>query len=174
MMGADSNATANDPEEQVFFASAKKIYPMAVEGTFRRIKWGLLFVTLGIYYLLPFIRWDRGPDAPDQAVLIDLAGRRAYFFFIEIWPQEVYYITGLLILAAMALFLMNAVAGRLWCGYLCPQTVWTDLFTTAGESVTACKVISMPDAPLYMMRLFSMINGLSRLSRRMAFSLAPK
>ncbi|MBA5776148.1 cytochrome c oxidase accessory protein CcoG [Stappia sp. F7233] len=101
---------------------------MAVKGTFRRIKWALLFITLGIYYFLPFVRWDRGPDAPDQAVLVDLAGRRGYFFFIEIWPQEVYYLTGLLILAAMALFLMNAVAGRLWCGYLCPQTVWTDLF----------------------------------------------
>ena len=64
----------------------------------------------------------------DQAVLVDFPNRRFYFFFIEIWPQEVYYLTGLLILAAMALFLMNAVAGRVWCGYLCPQTVWTDLF----------------------------------------------
>ena len=61
-------------------------------------------------------------------MLIDFPGRRFYFFFIEIWPQEFYYLTGLLILAAMTLFLMNAVAGRLWCGYLCPQTVWTDLF----------------------------------------------
>ena len=77
---------------------------------------------------LPFLRWDRGPNAPGQAVLIDLPNRRFYFFFIEIWPQEVYYLTGLLIIAAMALFLMNAVAGRIWCGYLCPQTVWTDLF----------------------------------------------
>ncbi len=74
------------------------------------------------------MRWDRGPNAPGQAVLIDFPNRRFYFFFIEIWPQEFYYLTGLLILAAMALFLMNAVAGRLWCGYLCPQTVWTDLF----------------------------------------------
>ena len=88
------------------------------------------FVTLGIYYGLPFVRWDRGPDAPDQAVLIDFPNRRFYFFFIEIWPQEIYYLTGLLILAAMTLFLMNAVAGRVWCGYLCPQTVWTDLFQT--------------------------------------------
>ena len=88
----------------------------------------MLCVTLGIYYLLPFVRWDRGPNAPGQAVLIDFPNRRFYFFFIEIWPQEFYYLTGLLILAAMALFLMNAVAGRLWCGYLCPQTVWTDLF----------------------------------------------
>src|SRR5581483_563901 len=85
-------------------------------------------VTLGIYYVLPFVRWDRGPNAPGQAVLVDFPNRRFYFFFIEIWPQEIYYITGLLILAAMTLFLLNAVAGRVWCGYLCPQTVWTDLF----------------------------------------------
>ncbi|WP_188595430.1 4Fe-4S binding protein, partial [Pseudomonas aeruginosa] len=93
-------------------------------------KWVLLILTLGIYYLLPFVRWDRGPNAPDQAVLIDFPTRRFYFFFIEIWPQEFYYVAGLLILAALILFLMNAVAGRVWCGYLCPQTVWTDLFLT--------------------------------------------
>ncbi|SHL56741.1 cytochrome c oxidase accessory protein CcoG [Roseibium suaedae] len=126
-MSADTeHGHGGEPEE--WFASAKKIYPMAVHGLFRKIKWTLLFITLGIYYFLPFIRFDRGPNAPDQAVLVDLTGRRAYFFFIEIWPQEVYYLTGLLILAAVALFLMNAVAGRIWCGYLCPQTVWTDLF----------------------------------------------
>jgi cytochrome c oxidase accessory protein FixG len=112
----------------VLYAAAKKNYPAAVSGRFRTIKWAVLLITLGIYYFTPFIRWDRGPNAPDQAVLIDLAGRRAYFFFIEIWPQEVYYLTGLLVLAAVTLFLMNAVAGRIWCGYLCPQTVWTDLF----------------------------------------------
>lgn len=106
----------------------KKVYPAAVQGTFRKIKWGLLIACLAVYYLLPFVRWDRGPGHPDQAVLIDFPSRRFYFFFIEIWPQEVYYITGLLILAALALFLMNALAGRVWCGYLCPQTVWTDLF----------------------------------------------
>ncbi len=110
------------------YVSAKKIYPAAVHGRLRTIKWSILFITLGLYYFLPFIRWDRGPNAPDQAVLVDIAGRRAYFFFVEIWPQEVYYLTGLLVLAALALFLMNAVAGRVWCGYLCPQTVWTDLF----------------------------------------------
>ncbi|WP_417766762.1 cytochrome c oxidase accessory protein CcoG [Stappia sp.] len=127
-MRAETDPAGGGSHPDDWFASAKKIYPMAVHGRFRNIKWTVLFITLGIYYFLPFIRWDRGPNAPDQAVLIDLAGRRAYFFFIEIWPQEVYYLTGLLILAAMALFLMNAVAGRVWCGYLCPQTVWTDLF----------------------------------------------
>jgi cytochrome c oxidase accessory protein FixG len=99
-----------------------------VKGRLRTIKWIVLAATLGIYYFLPFIRWDRGPNAPDQAILVDLANGRLYFFFIEIWPQEVYYLTGLLVLASLTLFLMNAVAGRIWCGYLCPQTVWTDLF----------------------------------------------
>jgi cytochrome c oxidase accessory protein FixG len=110
------------------YAPSKRVFPQSVKGTYRTIKWVVLVVTLGIYYALPFVRWDRGPNAPDQAVLIDFPGRRFYFFFIEIWPQEIYYLTGLLILAALALFFMNAVAGRVWCGYLCPQTVWTDLF----------------------------------------------
>ena len=118
-----------EPDDEIpLYAPRRKIYPQSVHGKFRNIKWAVLVVTLGIYYLLPFVRWDRGPNAPSQAVLIDFPNRRFYFFFIEIWPQEIYYLTGLLILAAIVLFLMNAVAGRVWCGYLCPQTVWTDLF----------------------------------------------
>ncbi|RAI43364.1 cytochrome c oxidase accessory protein CcoG [Rhodoplanes roseus] len=110
------------------YESAKKNFPQSVHGRFRSIKWVLMAVFLGIYYLLPFVRWDRGPNSPSQAVLVDLPNTRFYFFFIELWPQEVYYFTGLLVIAAMTLFLMNAVAGRIWCGYACPQTVWTDLF----------------------------------------------
>jgi cytochrome c oxidase accessory protein FixG len=119
-----SNSAAN----RVFYKSRVPIHPKLVHGTYRRIKWIVMAVTLGIYYLVPWIRWDRGPHAPGQAVLVDLAHERFYFFFIEIWPQEVYYITGLLILAAVALFLVTSLFGRLWCGYACPQTVWTDLF----------------------------------------------
>jgi cytochrome c oxidase accessory protein FixG len=111
-----------------FFAPSPKVYPQKVSGTYRRIKWAVLIVTLGIYYFLPFVRWDRGRNLPNQAVLLDFERMRFYFFFIEIWPQEFYYLTGLLILAAVGLFLMNAVAGRIWCGYTCPQTVWSDLF----------------------------------------------
>ncbi|MFO1100993.1 MAG: cytochrome c oxidase accessory protein CcoG [Xanthobacteraceae bacterium] len=110
------------------YASAKKVYPKSVHGTFRNIKWGLMAFCLGVYYLLPFVRWDRGPGSPSQAVLVDFPNRRFYFFFIELWPQEVYYFTGLLVIAAMMLFLTNAIGGRIWCGYWCPQTVWTDLY----------------------------------------------
>ena len=110
------------------YVSDKKVYPQAVQGRFRRIKWAFMAVALGLYYLLPFVRWSRGVGAPDQAVLVDIPHRRFYFVFIELWPQEVYYFTGLLIIASLTLFLLNAVAGRVWCGYMCPQTVWTDLY----------------------------------------------
>jgi cytochrome c oxidase accessory protein FixG len=115
-------------DDMDLYVTRRRIYPQSISGRFRNIKWLVMAVTLGIYYFLPFVRWDRGPNAPSQAVLLDMPGRRFYFFSIEIWPQEVYFITGLLIIAAFSLFLMNAVAGRLWCGYLCWQTVWTDLF----------------------------------------------
>ncbi|MEI8147393.1 MAG: cytochrome c oxidase accessory protein CcoG, partial [Alphaproteobacteria bacterium] len=117
------------PEDDLpLYEKRREIYPQSVKGTYRTIKWVLMVLCLGVYYLLPFVRWDRGPNAPSQAVLIDFPQRKFYFFFIEIWPQELYYIVGLLIIAAVVLFLMNAVAGRVWCGYLCPQTVWSDLF----------------------------------------------
>ncbi|MFC3674835.1 cytochrome c oxidase accessory protein CcoG [Ferrovibrio xuzhouensis] len=110
------------------YADHVKVYPRAVSGRFRTVKWGVLIACLAAYYIGPWLRWDRGPNTPDQALLLDMAGRRGYFFNIEIWPQEVYYITGLLILGAVALFLATALFGRIWCGYACPQTVWTDLF----------------------------------------------
>jgi cytochrome c oxidase accessory protein FixG len=126
-----STANAHNPlVDAPFVEPEKRIYPKKVDGQFRRIKWGIQFVTLAAYYLLPFVRWDRGPNAPNQAILVDFPHRRFYFFFIEIWPQEIVYVTGLLILAALVLFLMNAVAGRIWCGYMCPQTVWTDFYMT--------------------------------------------
>ncbi|MGY4284276.1 cytochrome c oxidase accessory protein FixG [Bradyrhizobium sp. LM2.7] len=104
------------------------VVPQAVKGPIRRIKWGILLLTLSIYYVTPFIRWDRGPHAPDQAVLLDFANGRLYAFFAEIWPQDLYLVTGLLVVASTVLILTNALAGRLWCGFACPQTVWTDLF----------------------------------------------
>jgi cytochrome c oxidase accessory protein FixG len=110
------------------FKKQEKIYPRRVWGRFRKIKWVVMITLLGIYYSVPWLRWDRGEHAPDQAILIDLHHTRAYFFGLEIWPQEVYYITGILILAAVGLFFVTSLFGRVWCGYACPQTVWTDLF----------------------------------------------
>jgi len=126
-----SNASVQDDQEIDYgplYAARKKVYPQKVSGTFRRIKWTLMGICLGVYYFLPFVRWNRGLGAPDQAVLIDFTSHRFYFFFIELWPQEFYYFTGLLIVAALVLFLLNSIGGRIWCGYFCPQTVWTDLF----------------------------------------------
>jgi cytochrome c oxidase accessory protein FixG len=110
------------------YANRVRVYPKTVHGPVRRFKWAVLIVCLSIYYLLPWLRWDRGPGRPHQALLLDIAERRFYIFGIELWPQDIYYLTGLLILGAIGLFLVTSVAGRVWCGFTCPQTVWTDLF----------------------------------------------
>jgi cytochrome c oxidase accessory protein FixG len=118
-----------------FYAARQKIFPKRGEGPFRKLKWIIMAVTLGIYYITPWLRWDRGAHAPDQAVLLDIANRRFYFFFIEIWPQEFYFVAGLLVMAGVGLFLVTSVVGRAWCGYTCPQTVWTDLFLVVERRV---------------------------------------
>ncbi len=106
-------------------------------------------VTLTVYYVTPWLRWDRGPFAPDQAVLVDLAHRRFYMFQIEIWPHEFYYVAGLLIMAGIGLFLVTSAVGRAWCGYACPQTVWTDLFVHVerlidGDRNAQIKLLAAP------------------------------
>ncbi len=118
--------SSTDP--QPLYAPREPIFPRRVKGFYRNLKWWVMAVTLGIYYLTPWIRWDRGPNLPDQAVLMDMAHRRFYFFWIEIWPHEFYFVAGLLIMAGLGLFLFTSALGRVWCGYTCPQTVWTDLF----------------------------------------------
>jgi cytochrome c oxidase accessory protein FixG len=110
------------------YVAREPIFPRRVKGPFRNLKWAIMVFTLGIYYVTPWLKWDRGPELPDQAVLVDMAGRRFFFFWIEIWPHEFYFIAGLLIMAGLGLFLFTSALGRVWCGYACPQTVWTDLF----------------------------------------------
>lgn len=118
----------SQPDAPSLYAAREPIFPKRVSGNFRNLKWIIMLVTLGIYYVTPWIRWDRGANLPDQAVLIDLANRRFFFFWIEIWPHEFYFIAGLLVMAGLGLFLFTSALGRVWCGYTCPQTVWTDLF----------------------------------------------
>ena len=125
----------NSAEARTLYKKREPIYPKRVHGLFRKVKWILLVATLAVYYVLPWVRWPRSAEEPSQAVLVDFAGGRFYFFFIEIWPRELYYVTGLLILAAVGLFLATALFGRVWCGYACPQTVWTDLYIATERMV---------------------------------------
>ncbi len=110
------------------YANRVRVYPKTVHGVVRRTKWAILILCLTIYYLLPWLRWHRGPGQPTQAVLLDISNERFYFFNLELWPQDIWLLAGLLIMGAVALFLVTSLFGRLWCGYTCPQTVWTDLF----------------------------------------------
>ncbi|MDV3456013.1 cytochrome c oxidase accessory protein CcoG [Sphingomonas sp. HF-S4] len=123
------------PRPPRYFEARRKIFPKAVRGSYRNLKWAIMAVTLAIYYVTPWLRWDRGPYAPDQAVLVDIANRRFFMFAIEIWPHEFYYVAGLLIMAAIGLFLVTSSVGRAWCGYACPQTVWTDLFLHVERAI---------------------------------------
>ena len=131
----DVEAVNRRSKQAPLYAARKKIHPKRAEGNFRRLKWIIMAVTLAIYYVTPWIRWDRGEFAPDQAVLVDLMSRRFYFFFIEIWPQEFYYVAGMLVMAGIGLFLVTSSIGRAWCGYTCPQTVWVDLFLAVERFV---------------------------------------
>ena len=110
------------------YANRIRVYPKAVKGGVRRLKWAILIACLSIYYILPWLRWDRGAGRPNQAFLLDINHERFYFLWLELWPQDIYYLTGLLIMGAVSLFLVTSLIGRVWCGYTCPQTVWTDLF----------------------------------------------
>jgi len=127
-VSAAARARGKSDAKGGLYQPREPIYPKLVHGRWRTIKWILLIATLAVYYITPWIRWTRPGALPDQAVLVDFDGRRFYFFDIQLWPQEVYIFTGLLVASALALFLVTALFGRLWCGYACPQTVWTDLY----------------------------------------------
>ena len=114
--------------ELQLYASRVRVYPRSVHGIARNIKWAILVLCLVVYYVTPWLRWDRGPDAPNQAVLLDIAHERFYILGLTLWPEDIWLLTGALILGAVGLFLVTSLAGRVWCGYACPQTVWTDLF----------------------------------------------
>ncbi|MHB1402208.1 MAG: cytochrome c oxidase accessory protein CcoG [Thiobacillus sp.] len=116
-------ASTEAPIEQELYAIRQVIQPRSVHGVFANWRIALVLLTQAIYYGLPWLQWDNR-----QAVLFDLAARKFYIFGLVFWPQDFVYLTGLLILSALTLFLFTAVAGRLWCGYACPQTVYTEIF----------------------------------------------
>jgi len=112
-----------DAEMVSLYAAHQKIYPRSVSGLFSRWRWGMVFLTQLVFYGMPWLQWGQR-----QAVLFDLEARRFYIFNLVLYPQDFIYLTGLLVISALSLFLFTAVAGRLWCGYACPQTVYTEIF----------------------------------------------
>jgi cytochrome c oxidase accessory protein FixG len=123
---ATGPAMGSRSDEQVvesLYAKAEKIYPRQVHGLFARLRVLGVLGLLGIYYFLPWLRWDG-----QQALLLDLPARKFHIFFVTLWPQDFFYLAVLLIIAGLTLFFVTALAGRVWCGYACPQTVWTEAF----------------------------------------------
>jgi len=114
---------ADDAVMVSLYQAHKKVYPRSVSGLFARWRWGMVFLTQLVYYGLPWLEWGHR-----QAVLFDLEARRFYIFGLVLYPQDFIYLTGLLVISALSLFLFTAVAGRQWCGYACPQTVYTEIF----------------------------------------------
>jgi cytochrome c oxidase accessory protein FixG len=114
---------ARTEAESALFEVRRKVYPRAVTGWFATLRWAAVWFTQVIFYGLPWLAWNER-----QAVLFDLAARKFYVFGLVFWPQDFIYLTLLLVTAAVSLFLFTAVAGRLWCGYACPQTVYTEIF----------------------------------------------
>ncbi len=114
---------AADPEMVSLYEAHKKIYPRSVSGLFSNWRWAMVWLTQLVFYGLPWLDWGQR-----QAVLFDLGARRFYIFNLVLYPQDFIYLTGILVISALSLFLFTAVAGRLWCGYACPQTVYTEIF----------------------------------------------
>ncbi len=112
-----------DTRSDALYQKEAKIYPKSVSGRYARLRMLATVLLLGLYYLLPWLRWDGR-----QAILFDLPARKFYLFGLTLWPQDFIYLALLLVTAGLSLFFFTALAGRLWCGYACPQTVWTEAF----------------------------------------------
>jgi polyferredoxin len=131
-------------DDNALYVSERKIYPREVSGVFQRLRVSAVLVLLGMYYLFPWLQW-----AGRQAVLFDLPARKFYIFGLSFWPQDFFFLALLLIMAGLSLFFFTALAGRLWCGYACPQTVWTEVFLwmeqwTEGNRAQRMKLDAAP------------------------------
>ena len=144
-------AAPSEDAEVFLYAATKKIHPRSVSGLFARWRWGLVFLTQIIFYGLPWLEWGQR-----QAVLFDLGARRFYLFGIVLYPQDFIYLTGLLVISALSLFLFTAVAGRLWCGYACPQTVYTEIFLWIERRFEGDRMarIRLDEAPMSLNKLW--------------------
>jgi cytochrome c oxidase accessory protein FixG len=139
-VGAAGEGGARDADGEMIslYASHEKIYPRSVSGLFSRWRWAMVVLTQLVFYGLPWLEWGQR-----QAVLFDLGARRFYIFGLVLYPQDFIYLTGLLVISALSLFLFTAVAGRLWCGYACPQTVYTEIFLWIEKQVEGDRAARM-------------------------------
>ena len=147
MQHSGQGGVSSDASTQAgsLYASREKIYPRETDGLFTRLRVALNFFTLAAFFLLPYFSWNGTP-----LVLFDLPGRRFHLFGSVFTPHDLIYLTGFLIVAALALFLFTAVGGRLWCGYTCPQTVWTEIFVRVERALEGnrSKQMKLDRAPL--------------------------
>src|SRR5262245_13337603 len=127
-----------EPVEQALYEIRKKIYPRAVSGNFVTARWLCVWATQLVFYGTPWLLWGGR-----QAVLFDLAARKFYIFGLVFWPQDIVYLAVLLIICAYSLFLFTAVAGRLWCGFACPQTVYTEIFMWIERKIEGDRLARM-------------------------------
>ena len=133
--GPGGASRSDEQVAQSLYAAAEKIYPRQVHGLFARLRVLGVLGLLGIYYITPWLRWDG-----HQALLLDLPARKFHIFFITLWPQDFFYLAVLLIIAGLVLFFVTALAGRVWCGYACPQTVWTEAFLWIERKVEGSRM----------------------------------
>jgi cytochrome c oxidase accessory protein FixG len=117
-------------DEGALYARQPKVYPREIDGRFQRLRTAAVFWLLGMFYAFPWLPWNG-----HQAVLFDLPARKFFVFGLTFWPQDFFYMTWLLVMAGLSLFFFTALAGRLWCGYACPQTVWTEVFLWVERKV---------------------------------------
>ncbi|WVN41079.1 cytochrome c oxidase accessory protein CcoG [beta proteobacterium MWH-UniP1] len=152
---SNQGQTSPEVKEQtiLLYAPGKKIYAREIKGTFNRLRWVMVAITQLLYYGLPWLTWDQRP-----AVLLNLVERKFYIFGLVLWPQDFIYLTALLILSAFSLFLFTAIAGRLFCGYACPQTVYTSIFMQIerwieGDRIKRMRLDSKPSTERTVKRL---------------------
>lgn len=117
----------NDTTSTEIYQKRIPIFPRSVKGRYRYLKWGVLALAYSVYFLLPWLSWER-PNTSPQAVLFDIEGRHFYIFDLVVFAQDIFWLAGLLFIAAFLLFFVTGVAGRVFCGYFCFQTLWTDVF----------------------------------------------
>ena len=133
------------------------VIPRSVEGQFRTLKNGILIIAYAVYFMLPWLRWERD-NGPSQAVLFDIVGRKFYLFNLTVYAQDIFWLAGFLIIAAFLLFFVTAMAGRVFCGYFCFQTLWTDVYVmierlVQGERNARIKLIKGPNTPEKIIKL---------------------